>query len=307
MDNGVSVVIPAYNAADTLPRAIESVLNQTHKNLELIVVDDASQDDTEELVKKYIQKDSRVRYIKHEENKERSAARNTGIKNARKPFVAFLDADDEWLPEKLEKQLSYLRQKGKNWIGVYSDLTSNVSTQKFSLPAKKRLQKEGGKEVIKTDLLNIGVWGTSTTLLVKKSIISKIGGFDESLNLNEDLEIKIRLLKEGQLAYLDEELTIVHKDKNGGNLPPEYIEKTKNLILKRFKEDIDNFEREGYPISLVQYLRISKGFFRNCKWNKGFEYIYKSLNKISFSKLKFVDIILLEVFSVIKNVVKCIT
>src|SRR5438067_6268305 len=94
----VSVVIPAFNYARYLPLAIDSALNQTHANLEVIVVDDGSTDDTREVVGAY--RDERVRYV-HQENAGLSAARNTGIRNARFAFVGFLDADDEWLPDML--------------------------------------------------------------------------------------------------------------------------------------------------------------------------------------------------------------
>lgn len=99
----VSVIIPTYNRAHLIGRAIKSVLNQTYKDFEIIIVDDGSTDKTEEVVKDF--KDERVRYIRREKNKGGSAARNTGIKAARGEYIAFQDSDDEWLPEKLEKQM----------------------------------------------------------------------------------------------------------------------------------------------------------------------------------------------------------
>ena len=102
----VSVIIPTHNRADLVPLAIQSVLQQTYTNLECIVVDDASTDNTEETVRTII--DERIIYLRHENNKHASAARNTGIKYARGEFIAFLDDDDEWLPTKLEKQVPFL-------------------------------------------------------------------------------------------------------------------------------------------------------------------------------------------------------
>lgn len=101
----VSIVIPTYNRARFLGRLVRSVLNQTYKNFEVIVADDASTDDTAEIIKTF--KDDRIRYIRHESNAGAAAARNTGIKASRGEYVAFQDSDDEWLPEKLEKQMAW--------------------------------------------------------------------------------------------------------------------------------------------------------------------------------------------------------
>src|ERR1017187_7936626 len=97
----VSVVIPTYNRARILPRAVKSVVSQTLEDWELLVVDDGSADDTEQVVAAF--GDSRIHYIRHERNRGQSAAQNTGIRASRGTYVAFLDSDDEWLPEKLAK------------------------------------------------------------------------------------------------------------------------------------------------------------------------------------------------------------
>src|SRR5688500_9781977 len=103
----VSVVIPTYNRAHLIRRAIDSVVAQTFADWELIVVDDASKDDAEGVVRSY--GDSRMRYVRHDVNKGASAARNTGLYAAHGEFVAFLDSDDEWLPEKLASQVELFR------------------------------------------------------------------------------------------------------------------------------------------------------------------------------------------------------
>jgi len=99
----VSVIIPTYIRAHVLAKAIQSLLNQTYQDFEIIVVDDGSIDNTEEVVKSF--NDPRIRYIRHKENCGGSAARNTGIRAAYGECIAFQDSDDEWLPEKLEKQM----------------------------------------------------------------------------------------------------------------------------------------------------------------------------------------------------------
>ena len=108
MNELVSVVIPTHNRADLLPRAIDSVLNQTYSNFEIIVVSDGSTDNTEEVVKSYSDKDSRIRFIGYSPARGGNIARNTGIEAAKGEYVAFLDDDDEWMPEKLKKQIKVM-------------------------------------------------------------------------------------------------------------------------------------------------------------------------------------------------------
>ena len=107
----VSVIIPAYNCADYLDITLDSVTNQTYKNWEVIVVDDCSTDNTAEVVQKYIKKDERIKYHKLDKNSGAAVARNTAVKLAQGKYMAFLDSDDVWFPEKLSKQISFMEEK----------------------------------------------------------------------------------------------------------------------------------------------------------------------------------------------------
>jgi O-antigen biosynthesis protein len=105
----VSVIIPVYNRADLISRAIQSALSQSYKNLEVLVIDDCSQDSTSAVVTGF--KDTRIRYIRHEQNQGEGASRNTGMREASGKYAAFLDSDDEWLPSKLTRQISLLESE----------------------------------------------------------------------------------------------------------------------------------------------------------------------------------------------------
>ena len=107
----VSIVTPVYNSEKFISETIDSIQNQTYKHWELILVDDCSSDNSYDIISEYIKYDKRIRYIKLEKNSGAAVSRNTGIKNARGRFIAFLDSDDIWLPEKLEKQLKYMLDK----------------------------------------------------------------------------------------------------------------------------------------------------------------------------------------------------
>jgi len=138
----VTIVIPTYNRGYILSRAIKSVLNQTYQNMEIIIVDDGSKDNTEEVVKKFT--DTRIQYIRHSENRGLSAARNTGIKNSKSDFVAFLDSDDEYLPEKIEKSLEVFKNARENLGMVCSNYywdakkKENIALLKYSLEDVKK-------------------------------------------------------------------------------------------------------------------------------------------------------------------------
>ncbi|UJF15243.1 glycosyltransferase family 2 protein [Jeotgalibaca sp. MA1X17-3] len=108
-NNLISVITPVYNAAAFIERTVESVLNQTYKNIEHILVDDCSTDKSEEILREWMKKDSRIKYIRLKENSGAAVARNTGLEHAKGQYIAFIDSDDIWKPEKLEKQLQFMQ------------------------------------------------------------------------------------------------------------------------------------------------------------------------------------------------------
>ena len=108
IENNVSIVMPSYNSAKFIEKSIDSVINQTYKNWELLIIDDCSPDNSLELIKKYCQIDSRIKLIIHEKNLGVAESRNRGLKEAIFPYVAFLDSDDIWDPYKLEEQINFM-------------------------------------------------------------------------------------------------------------------------------------------------------------------------------------------------------
>lgn len=108
MNELVSIIMPSYNTASFISKTIESVLNQTYKNWELLIVDDCSTDDTDEIVSKY--NDKRIVYLKNEKNSGAAISRNRALRNAKGKWIAFLDSDDLWHPTKLEKQIKFMKK-----------------------------------------------------------------------------------------------------------------------------------------------------------------------------------------------------
>ncbi|AFK22085.1 glycosyltransferase [Pyrococcus sp. ST04] len=193
----VSVIIPTHNRAHMLVRAIRSVLNQTFEDFELIVVDDASIDDTPKVVEKI--KDSRIRYIRLERNSGGPVARNTGIKRARGKYIALLDDDDEWLPRRLELQVKRMEEVDKN-VGVIYGGFYYVSQDTGKIIGR-RLPKHRG--YVYGHLLKENFVG-SPTLLIKRECFKKVGLFDPKLKSSQDWDMWLRISKYYEFDYVPE-------------------------------------------------------------------------------------------------------
>ena len=201
----VSVIIPTYNRAYLIDRAIQSVLNQSYQDFEMIIVDDGSTDDTKEVVTEFQEQDKRIRYIRHEKNKGGSAARNTGIKSAEGDYVAFLDDDDEWLPAKIEKQVvkfqDSLDEVGVIYSGFFyvSDKTGKVISE--SVPTLR------GN--VYANLLSGCILG-SPTPLIRKTCFQKAGLYDDRLPSCQDWDMWIRLSKHYTFDFIPDILAKHH-------------------------------------------------------------------------------------------------
>jgi len=206
----VSVIIPTYNRANLIGRAIQSVLNQTYKDFELIIVDDGSTDNTKEVIKEFQKKDKKINYIRHEKNKGGSAARNTGIKLARGAYIAFLDSDDEWLPEKLERQIKAFEESGSQVGVIYTEFAVVSTNGKSMRERNKNLRYQGLRGSILEELLISNCVGTTSTVMVKRECFKEVGGFDEALWSCQDWDLWLRLAKVYQFKYIPSFLVNVY-------------------------------------------------------------------------------------------------
>lgn len=197
----VSVIIPTYNRAKLIGRAIASVLNQTYQDFEIIIVDDASSDNTVEVVNRF--NDERIRYIRHDQNRGAAAARNSGIKMARGEYIAFQDSDDQWLPEKLQKQMRVFENAPADVGVVYTGFWRIEGEKKTYILSNKITRKEGNihGQLLKGNFVTIHT-------VVKRECFKKAGMFDEHLPSLEDWELFIRISKCYEFKYIDEPLLI---------------------------------------------------------------------------------------------------
>lgn len=191
MENLVSVVIPSYGGAEFLERCIDSVLCQTYQPLEVIVVDDngvgtPDQLKTAEVMKKY-ESESRVRYVCHEKNINGSAARNTGVKNANGEYIALMDDDDIFYPEKIERQVELLNSLPETYGATYCACDIYHNGVRVGVTS---VSKSGN---ILYECLSNKMQMASTSLLIRKSAYLAIGGFDETFRRHQDWEFRARL------------------------------------------------------------------------------------------------------------------
>ncbi len=203
----VSVIIPTYNRADTVPNAIDSVLAQTYKDFEIIVVDDGSTDNTREyLSQRYGDK---IRYI-YQANSGPSAARNRGVRSSDSELVAFLDSDDYWLPRKLEVQMPLMSNPDvvlsyTNWK-LYTSLDKDFFTVKgISFDQDPAIIEDPARIVSRFK----GGGIMTSSMICRKSALLRVGGFDERMALYEDVRTRCRLSMEGKFAVAAEPLAVV--------------------------------------------------------------------------------------------------
>lgn len=280
----VSVIIATYNRAYIISRAINSILDQTFQNFELIIVDDGSIDSTNELITKLMKKDSRIKYIKNKKNLGQPKSRNEGIKIAQGEYIGFLDDDDEWLPHKLEKQINKFQSVPENVGLIYCGLRyihENKNMPKIIIP------KLRGN--LFTNILKENFFGSSTPL-IKKECFNKSGFFDGNFLSGEDWDMWIKISKNYEIDCVPEALTLYHVHGN--------------QMSANFRDTIEGFEKilEKHSADIHKYPSVySAHLFRlgifhclNGDFKCGQKYFSKSI-KIKPQMKVYLNIFLLKI------------
>lgn len=246
----ITVVVPTYNRASTIKRAIESVLNQTYNNWELIIVDDGSTDGTEKVMQLYLS-DKRITYCPIK-NAGASHARNYGIKMAHGEYISCLDSDDEYEPNRLEQQFNLMQSHGAD----------------FSMSCRKVVKEgvitidepvEGWLSV--TDISK-GSIGLSTSLFMFHKSIKEKMSFTEGLASLQDFDFLLRAIKTGSVRLLGEHLTIIHKSANIQRISTNFcrVASGRRQILHRVKDGVYSLTKEEAR-QFRTNLSFSAGFY----------------------------------------------
>jgi len=268
----ISVIIPTRERVVLLRRAIASVLDQTFKDLEILVADDASGDGTREMIQSIA--DRRIRYLRHEDNRGVASARNTAITNATGEYVAFLDDDDEWLPEKLRFQIDHIDTLSRS-VGVISCGNYEVDSSSNRVLAEIRPSLKGD---IFEKLLTQGFFSRTSTVLVRASCFQRVGLFDTAFRYSEDFDMWVRLAREYTFDYVAKPLVRVYLQPNGLTRNYEAIIAGAESELEKYHEFFEQnprvhsrrLERLATYYCLAGNLRRGREVFRGALARDGF-------------------------------------
>lgn len=237
----ISIIIPTYNRANLIGKTIESILTQTYSNWECIVVDDFSTDDTEQLLKQFSSKDSRIKYIKNERKKGAQGARNTGILKVQGKFISFFDSDDTMLPERLDKQVRYLQENTDiDVCTCYSHLVNDNDeiTGAFVWITKGNILRQ---------LLEGNTYVDYNSAVLRKETLEKSGLLDEECTSYQEWDTYINIAQYAKFGTLHELLINYHQrsserisnNKERSILGEAYIySKYKNLFIEQLGKTI---------------------------------------------------------------------
>lgn len=270
----ISVVIPTHNRSGLLKRAVESALNQTYKEVEVIVVSDGSTDDTEEVVAAYQKNNSNVKFISVFPGKGANNARNEGIEAAEGDYVAFLDDDDEWISTKLESQLAVF--KSDNSIGmVYTGINVIYVKEKLTYYS---LSRKGGD--LSKDILLKNVVGATPSVMIKKDILNESGYFDINMPAKQDYDLWIRVCQLTNVGFVDEPLVNYYNysGEKQISLSTEKHERAIEIIDQKYKSLFDTLTPEEIKLQRSNYyISIANIALRNNNKKLGFKYAFKAL------------------------------
>jgi glycosyltransferase involved in cell wall biosynthesis len=243
----VSVIIPTYNRAYCIHTAIDSVLQQSFTNFELLIINDGSTDDTSTLLTKYQQLDSRIRVINMQVNAGATAARNIGIKASKGMYIAFQDSDDHWSPTKLAKQLEVFKTSSLKPGVVYCQISRDDGVQTKTSPNTSR---ELNGNILST-LVYENTIGTPSAM-VEKNLLNLVNGFNEKLKRSQDWDLFLRLSVITKFQMINEPL--VQSKVLADSLSKNTAEKSRSLseILNTNSSLFDKFPKA----KIYQHIRL---------------------------------------------------
>jgi len=268
MTPAVSVIIPTYNRAHTLARSIESVLGQSFRDFEIIVIDDGSTDDTDQVVSNYVT-NHHVQLIT-QPHRGAAAACNHGIRHARGKYIAFQGSDDEWLPEKLERALS-AHTSGDARTGVfYSDMLRVLPDGQTFIAHAPRVERGSLIDDETLDFSVVGIGSNST--VIRRECFERIGLFDENLPRFIDLDLFLRLLREFDFVYTPEPLVKWHMAQ--GMTTDSAARVRARLYLRRKYRELFRGNRARLA---GQYLQLARAFACNQQRAQTYRYVLQAL------------------------------
>lgn len=277
----ISVIIPTYGTPTFLEDSIKSVQRQTFTDWELIIVDDNNPDTdarntTEKIVSRYIDNDKRIKYIKHSKNRNGAAARNTGFAIAQGKFIAFLDSDDEYMPNRLQKCYDALLKAPKVIAGVYTGCEFRRSRKTYL----RYTDVVDGNFLIETLACKF-MFCTGSNIFIRKDVVDELNGFDETFLRHQDYEFLVRVFERYSLKAIQEILVI--KNNENINVPKvekqisikkQYLDKYHYLIEKLSQKEVKHIMHANYigiaEIAMAQNeFKVARIYYNMAQKNGG--------------------------------------
>lgn len=284
-----SVIIPCFNSERWILETLSSVYSQTYPNIEVIVVDDGSVDNTKELVLSF---DEKISYY-YQENKGPSAARNLGIKKARGDYIAFLDSDDVWEQDKLSKQVNFL-EKNEDVHLVFSNVTlineqgETLYTHFNKVPSEK-------DEIIKK-FFEGNITMNTPSIVARRDSVINAGGFDEELPLREDHFFLMMMTHKYKIFHFKEPLVKrrVSQQSMSNSIEPEKVFNLNTPFLLKSLEEFPFLSKYKKSVYSRMNATIGKGYWKNGNYTEGLKYMIKTIyyNPFKLSNYLFIIIIL---------------
>lgn len=248
----VSIIMPSYNTEQYIAKSIQSVRNQTYTNWELIIVDDCSTDNTDEVVASI--SDNRIRYLKNEKNSGAAVSRNRALREAKGRWIAFLDSDDLWMPDKLEKQIEFMEKNRYSF--------SYTNYEEIDVSGKKTgVHVSGPKKITKTGMFNY-CWPGCLTVMYDRNVVGLIQ--IEDIKKNNDYAMWLKVCMKADCYLLDD--TLARYRKRSGSISNHGYMKLIKWHYKLYREA----ENKNSIFSLVLTVRnLFFGVLKKIRYVKG--------------------------------------
>lgn len=303
----VSIITPTYNSSKFISNTVKSVLNQTFTDWEYLIIDDGSTDNTVALVNEFIKKDPRIKLLKTPKNSGGPATpKNIGVENSKGEYVAFLDHDDEWLPQKLEKQVKVFEESKDEKLGLVSSFL-NIRNKNGNLEYRHKKNYKG--DVIK-QLANGNFIVTSSCIMTKLSILKEVGLFDQRFKTSDDWDMWLRISKLGyNFDFIHEYLVnyITHDSNAHMGNEKRNDEKEFDLMYKKHSETFLKYNSKAvgnYHFYKKEYHLARKYFTKNIfSKESDFDQRIKSVAFILLTFFPTLEKSFRNIFSSIKKIV----
>jgi len=270
----IDVIIPAYNYGTFLKESIHSVLAQTFQDFNVFVIDDGSTDNTKEVVSQYQSIHPNIHYS-FQENRGLPVARNVGLKLSTAPFIAFLDADDLWMPEKLEETLKTFRIQPQ--LGVVYTLVEVIDSSGNLIPNVRPWHPVRG-EIFRELLFRNQIVGSSSSVLLRRGCIEKVGGFDESLPSCEDWDLWLRISRFFAFDYVARPLVKIRIHERNMHKNTERMVKGKLALMDKVFRESSHTLSPLKPSAFANiYLTVSHHYMDIGLPGKALRFIFKAL------------------------------